>query len=225
MPGSGAATTFVAVSRALSRSSFADRTLRVLQRGGWGNPDVFLVESANGPVVVKDYAPRSAWVRWLLGRWITARELRAYRALEGLPAVPRLLGGIDPLAFAVEYRPGTRMSRLLADSISPAFLGELADAIDAMHARGVAHLDLRHRSNVLVDEQGRPVLIDFASAICLRPGSLMARLLMPVLGWLDRRAFEKWRVRLSSQRSGGSRAGGGPGGGASEGERGAKRPT
>ncbi len=183
----------------LSRADLAARRLRVLHRGRSRNPDVFLVQSERGPVVVKDFAPRAAWVRLLLGPWLNAREMRAYRALDGLDAVPRLLGRIDRLAFAVEYRPGRRMSRRLAGQVPADFVSRLEAAVAAMHARGVVHLDLRHRSNVLVDAAGRPVLIDFASALCLRPERRPDRWLLRWLSRWDRDAVAKWRERLVPQ--------------------------
>jgi serine/threonine protein kinase len=167
---------------------------------------------------VKDFAPRGAWVRAWLGPWLLGREVRAYRALAGHPAVPRLLGRIDRLAFAVEYRPGRRLSRRLAGQVAPGFVDALAGAVGAMHARGVVHLDLRHRSNVLVGEDGAPVLIDFASALRFPPG---ARWLVPVFAWIDRRAVAKWRERLAPQEASAS-----TGGASSQaGSRGASRPT
>jgi hypothetical protein len=66
-----------------------------------------------------------------------------------------------------------------------------------MHRRGVVHLDLRHRSNVMVGEGGEPILIDFGSAFCCRPGGLAARLLLPLLARLDLLALAKWRSRLA----------------------------
>jgi predicted Ser/Thr protein kinase len=89
-----------------------------------------------------------------------------------------------------------------------------------MHRRGVVHFDLSHRSNVLVGEDGRPVLIDFASALCLRPGGLAARVLLPLVTGLDRRALAKWRARLLPQPGAGADAAGASGSG-----RGASRPT
>jgi serine/threonine protein kinase len=208
------------VVQGLSRANLAERTLQILHRGSRRNPDVLLVRSDAGAIVVKDFAPRGCLVRVLLAPWLQRRELRAYGRLAGHPAVPRPLGAIDPLAFALEYRPGERVSRKLRGRVPAGFVAELAEAIGAMHALGVVHLDLRHRSNVLVGEDGHPVLIDFASAVCFRPGSWAARRLLPLLAWLDRRAFEKWRVRLEPQPV---RASGG--GGASASGRGASRPT
>jgi serine/threonine protein kinase len=201
----------------LRRADLATRTRAVLHRGRARNPDVLLVDAPGGPIVVKDFAPRGLLARTLLGAWLQRREIRAYQALVGHPSVPRFLGVIDPLAFAVEYRPGRRMSRRLAGSVPPGFGDRLADAVRAMHARGVVHLDLRHRSNVLVDARGDPILIDFASALVLAPAGALARW----LGGFDRVAVEKWRQRVDVTPAGVTRAATD-----SSGERrGASRPT
>jgi hypothetical protein len=186
------------------------RVVAVLNRGNRRNPDVLLVETPAGRFVVKDFSPRGPWVRATLGRWITAREARAYRALEGHPAVPRFAGSIDALAFAIEYRPGRRLSRRLAGEVPPEFVDRVEEAVREMHRRGVAHLDLRHRSNVLADGAGQPVLIDFGSAVCVRPGGWLARWLLPWLARVDLAALHKWRVRLDPRVT--PRTVGGPGG-------------
>ncbi|MCP4039720.1 MAG: hypothetical protein GY944_09425 [bacterium] len=178
----------------LDRRDVAGSTTQVLHRGNWANPDVLLVEtSRGGEVVVKDYTPRSRLVRETYGRWITGREARAYRLLEGSPGVPALMGRLDSLALVIEYRPGTRMSRDLAGRLPEGFMDELRAAVRGMHERGVVHLDLRHRSNVLADADGHPVLIDFASALFLRPGGWLARMLARI----DWGAVRKWEVRVT----------------------------
>jgi len=182
----------------LSRREMADRKCEVLNRGGWGNADVLLVETEGGQVVVKDFAPRGRWVRRFLAPRLIAREERAYRRLEGVPAVPRLLGRLDRDALVIEYRPGVLLSRSLSGRLPPDFLGELEETIDEMHRRGVVHLDLRHRSNILAGADGRPVVIDFASALRFDSATIWGRALVTLFGWVDRRALDKWRVRLVS---------------------------
>lgn len=184
----------------LRREDLARRATRVLEAGEGRDPVVLLVRDGDREIVVKDYAPRSFFVRELVGRLMIRREARAYRALAGHPSVPRFFGRIDAHALAVEYRPGRRMSRKLAGAVPRDFLERLAGAIADMHARGVAHLDLRHRTNVLVDEAGAPVLIDFASAVCFRPGGLGARLFLPLFAAVDRGALRKWQERLATLR-------------------------
>jgi serine/threonine protein kinase len=111
--------------------------------------------------------------------------------------VPNFLGEIDALAFALEYRPGRRLTRSAFKILPRDFADGLRTAIDGLHERGVAHLDLSHRSNVLIGQDSRePVLIDFGSAICLEPGGLAARILLPWLRRVDQRAFRKWRAKI-----------------------------
>jgi hypothetical protein len=180
----------------LVRAELARRTRRVLSRGGWGNPDVLLVDAPGGPVIVKDFAPRGVAVRTLIGPWLLAREERTYHRLVDVAAVPRLIGRLDARALVLEYRPGELLSRSLRGRLPAGFLAELEAAVEELHRRGIVHLDLRHRSNVLAGEDGRPVLLDFASALHFDPATRFGRWALAGLAWIDRRALAKWRVRL-----------------------------
>ena len=184
----------------LSRASLPGAAVEVLSRGGAGNPDVLLVRDEGRDYVVKDFSGRGAFMR-RLAPWLVRRELRAYEQLQGHPAVPRLPFRIDDLALAVEYRPGEILGPRLAAWVPPSFIPELREAVREMHARGVVHLDLRHRSNALADPDGHPVLIDFASAVCFRPGGIAARILLPLIAWIDLRAVAKWERQLEAARS------------------------
>jgi len=184
----------------IDRAQLAGATRQVLKRGRGIKPDVLLVDTPGGQVVVKDYALRPAWVRWRLGPWLARREQRIHRALAEVAAVPAALGAIDRLAFALEYRRGEPLSRALAErsgaeSIAQ-FLAALEASIAEMHAFGVVHLDLRHRDNLLMDDHAQPVLVDFAAAMCFRPGSIWYRWYRPTVLVYDRRALVKWRDRL-----------------------------
>jgi hypothetical protein len=205
----------------LTRANLAERSLVCLERGGRLSPDVWLVESGAERVVVKDFAARGRLVRALLAPWFVRHECGIYRRLESHPAVPRLLGRIDALAFAVEHRAGVRFSRRRPWTFSREFGDRLDACVRELHALGVVHLDLRHRSNVRAGLDGAPVLIDFGSALSFRPGGLAQRLALPLLALADRSAVRKWRRRLSDY----SDAAADAGGGASEGARGESRPT
>lgn len=179
----------------VGRDELRPRTLIALQRGGLLAPDVLLVDAGGARVVVKDWA--GGRLRALVGRWLSRREAGVYRALAGHPSVPRYLGRIDACAFALEHRPGRRASRRRPPLPGPAFGARLEAAVADLHARGVVHLDLRHRDNLLCDPEGRPVLVDFGAALRFRPGSAAGRWLLPQLARLDRRAIRKWRRRLT----------------------------
>lgn len=183
----------------ITRNSLAGQVVRVLSRGGAGNSDVTLVRDGDGVYVVKDFAARGPIVR-CIAPWLIRRELRAYAQLADHPSVPRVIGRLDRLAFVLEYRPGEILGPGLASWVPDTFIEDLYEAILGMHARGVVHLDLRHRSNALADADGKPVLIDFASALCFRPRGVAARWLLPLLGWIDTRAVRKWQRQLESGR-------------------------
>jgi serine/threonine protein kinase len=180
----------------LSRANLAERIDTQLSSGGWTKARVSLARDGERCVVVKDFGADARPLRRLLGRALLRRELRAYRALVGHPAVPRVIASLDDCALVLEYRPGILLSRSLKGQLPGDFVERLREAIELMHQRGVAHLDLRHRSNILAGEDGRPVLIDFASAICFRPGGVGARWVLPWLARIDRGALAKWELRL-----------------------------
>jgi len=180
----------------LCRANLSERTDRQLSGGGWSKATVVLVRDGERRVVVKDFAMKRSPLRRHLGRWLLRREVRAYRALAGHPAVPRVVDQLDDWALVLEYRPGVLLSRSLKGQVPAGFLKELRDAIELMHRQGVVHLDLRHRSNILAGEDGHPVLLDFASALCFRPGGWGARLVLPWLARIDKGALAKWEVRL-----------------------------
>ena len=176
----------------LTRANLAQRTVVKLRCGGWESPDVLLVDSDDGPVVVKDFSPRRRLIAQSFGRWLIGRERRALEALSGHPSVPRLLGSIDPLALVLEHRGGVRFTRRRPWTFTPEFDRRLRAAVTGLHECGVVHLDLRHRSNVRADLDGRPVLIDFDSAVIFRAGSWAARWVMPVLAGFDLSCLRKF---------------------------------
>ena len=176
----------------LTRANLAQRTVVKLRGGGWESPDVLLVDSDEGPVVVKDFSPRRPWIAKSFGRWLIGREKRALEALSGHPSVPRLLGSIDSLALVLEHRGGVRFTRRRPWTFTPEFDRRLRVAVVGLHACGVVHLDLRHHSNVRADLDGRPVLIDFDSAVIFRSGSWAARWVMPLMAGFDLSCLRKF---------------------------------
>jgi len=177
----------------ITRGRLRECTILVLKRGKWCDPDVLLVRGECGVVVVKDFSPRSRWVRAALGPRAISREVRALRSLADCRAVPNLLGQLDGLAFVVEHRGGPRLSRRRPWTFSTEFVENLRAAIREMHAHGVVHLDLSHRDNVRADMQGGAVLVDFASAFVFDPAGIAHRWLLPLLARFDERALRKWQ--------------------------------
>ena len=168
----------------LERADLEGPRVGVLNLGGLTNPDVLLVRrSAGPPLVVKDWSRRSALVRAFLAPLLVSHELAMLERVEGLPGVPRPRQRIDRLALALEFVDGRPLRRRTHGRALPAaFFTALEGILEGLRLRGVAYLDLRSPTNVLVTPTSAPALIDLGSALALPlPRAL-------------RRAFEQWAL-------------------------------
>jgi hypothetical protein len=169
-----------------------------IKAGGPTKADLRLVDLGQGPLVVKDFGRKAFWVRWI-GALQISREVRAYEWLGAVPGVARLLGRIDRHALALEFIDGEELARSPRRLENGArHLERLRKIVAAMHARGVAHLDLRGRENVMLDTKGEIHVLDLAAAVRLRPGGLLHRLFFGWFTLADRAALLKFKRLLGA---------------------------
>ncbi len=148
---------------------------RVLRdKGGFLSPVVSLVEHEGRPAVLKDYRPRNAFTRAVLGPILARREHAILRHLEGIPGIPRAYKVVEGRALLMEYVEGRTIGKFRAGELPDAVFERLAETVRAMHRRGVVHLDLRQKKNIVVSGD-RPWIVDFANALRVR-GRLAAGL-------------------------------------------------
>lgn len=129
-----------------------------LALGGQGN--VWLASGPAGDVVLKI-------VRVEGHKEALAREVRAHAALGVHPKVARLLeASPDGTWIATERVFGLQMDKWTTHADMSEFLGaavELAEAIAAVHEKGIIHGDVKP-ANVLVDVDAHVKLLDFGCA-------------------------------------------------------------
>ena len=169
-----------------------------LHRGAWSKADIYAARAFGTQIVVKDFAGKSAPIRWL-GRLQVGRECRAYEALAGIDGVARFFGRVDAHALALERVEGTPLRKFRKRGGKKELLAALRAILDRVHDRGVIHNDLRGKDNTLVRSDGRVVLIDFAGALRFRKGGLWHRLLFGRLSRVDEAAYLKWKTILDPQ--------------------------
>jgi serine/threonine protein kinase len=178
----------------MNRNDIEKNSIRLVE-GRFGKPDLNRISLDGQTFMVKDVQGRSFFLRWTLGLWLIHKEWKIYSRLKGLKGIPQPVERIDRFAFAMEYIPGKAVGR--DETLSPSFFSELERVLRDVHSRGVVHLDLRHKGNILVSNERKPFLIDFNSSFSFKDGGLLHRFLFPLLRWVDWGGLLKLKERAS----------------------------
>ena len=166
-----------------------------LVRGRFGKPDLNRVSLNGQTFMVKDVRRRNFFLRWTLGLWLVNKEWKIYSKLKGVKGIPKIFGKVDRFAFAIEFIPGRAIER--GENLPSPFFSELKRILEDLHARGVVHLDLRHKGNILITEGGEPFLVDFNSSFSFKVGGFLYRCFFPILRWVDYGGLLKLKERVS----------------------------
>lgn len=126
---------------------------------------ILLYQREGASLVIKTAMGRGPllWLR----RKTLRREYRVYQQLEGVAGIPACYGFPDRRYLMLQqvqgqpYRDAEIVDRQL-------FFAALLEILQAIHARGVAHGDLKSKGNLLVTDQQQPCVIDFGTAFRLK---------------------------------------------------------
>jgi RIO-like serine/threonine protein kinase len=166
-----------------------------LVKGRTGKPDLNRVDMAGRSLMVKDVRGKNFFLRWTLGLWLIRKEWKIYSRLAGIKGIPQPVERIDRFAFAMEFIPGRPILR--GEPVPPSFFHELERVLGDVHERGVVHMDLRHKGNILVSEKGDPYLIDFNSSFAFKKEGFLRRYLFPLLRRVDDGGLLKLKKRIA----------------------------
>jgi serine/threonine protein kinase len=150
---------------------------------------VHLYETSAGAIVVKKPHRDGPFGR--LWRALLRREHAVYERLRGIAGIPRSFGLVRGEYLALEFVAGPSLREheaKIADR--EAFFAKLLATLEAMHAAGVAHGDLKRKDNVIVGPGERPYLVDFGIAVRRSAtNALFNRLVFAPLEQMD---FNAW---------------------------------
>lgn len=149
----------------LSRKQVEDNTIDYYRTAGGTRPDLRVVNTDSGKMIVKDFKKSDFLFRVIVGPILIRREFGAMRDLLEVKGIPKLAGKLDRYALAMEHISGTSLENIQQGVLSAEFYDNLKNIIDDMHAHGVAHCDLRSRGNVMLGNDGMPYVIDFAACV------------------------------------------------------------
>jgi hypothetical protein len=173
--------------------------LRHLPGRNFTKADVLVYRLGDELVAIKDYAPRPAWVRHTLGRWLIRREALAYRAASGIDGLPRFRGRAGRFALALEFVDAVPLAERSGPALGEAFFDRLDSLVGAFHQRGIALGDL-HQRDVLIGSDGAPRIVDLATAWVSEEGSWRwRRAIFHRLADLDRIATARMRARWTGR--------------------------
>lgn len=167
----------------------------LMKGNAFGKPDLHRVEVAGRTLMIKDVRRTNLFFRSTLGLWLIDKEWKIYSRLAGIQGIPKAVERIDRFAFAMEFVPGRPIGR--GETLPPSFFSGLERVLREIHARGVVHMDLRHKGNVLLSERGDPFLIDFNSSLSFKEKGVLHRFLFPLLRWVDYGGLLKLKQRVS----------------------------
>jgi RIO-like serine/threonine protein kinase len=152
-------------------------TLSLLGKQGPFRPSVRLLEHGGRSWVAKDYRACTPLYRWTVGAWNLRRERAALERLRDVEGVPHVEAMAGRWILVLTHFRGRDIGKADKARQDARFFDSLRRIVTAMHERGVVHLDLRQRRNILIQPDGSAAVIDFGAALCLsRGGRLLRRL-------------------------------------------------
>lgn len=155
-----------------------------------------LYESPFGSFVVKK--PRGIWLWRTFSEAAIRREHRIYSIIGDVPGVPHCLGLIDGGTLVLEHIEGTtfRQGEKQLEDWDTYFV-KLLGTLRNIHARGVAHGDLKRKDNLLIGPDEQPYIVDFGVA------SVEKRATAPwsnaIYRWMHQYDYNAW-VKLKNRR-------------------------
>jgi hypothetical protein len=119
-----------------------------------------------------------------IGRYLADHEMKIYEQVDDLTGIPKCLGRWDRTGFAHAFVEGHPLQK--KELVDDEFFSQLKKLIEELHTRDIAYVDLEKRENILVDDKGRPCLIDFQISWQFPRKGKRTGLKRLIPGWLGR---------------------------------------
>ncbi len=150
----------------LTLSDISKKHCGILRKPSSTSPAVWQIEENGVSAIVKDFRFNGFLFRNTAGRFLIWREAKAYRRLKGVKGVPAFYKTLEGLALIIEEVQGRDIESLeVVSGLSEDFYKDLRLLIEKIHSRGIAHCDLKRAPNIILGNDGKPYIIDWAASI------------------------------------------------------------
>ncbi|MBI4834401.1 MAG: hypothetical protein HY811_06255 [Planctomycetes bacterium] len=172
------------------------KVIQVLKDNPPLSPITRLVEYEGRKAVWKDYSERSFWVKDIWGKLLIRHEAQSIKRLEGIKGIPRLIKRVGEYGFLMEHIEGEPLKKFKKETLPFSVFGKMSGLVKKLHQRGVVHLDLGQKKNILLDKEYNPYFIDFANALYFRKDALGFNALFKMLSLIDYSSLLKFKHRF-----------------------------
>lgn len=129
----------------------------------------------------------------VINTYLIKREYKALKSLRGINNIPNVYG-YDKGIFMDHYNAkNLREVNANNEDLSLAFYDSLLETIHEIHARGIVHCDLKRKENILKDNTGKCLIVDFG--ICIYKSNLFFKLFFKLLVQSDLNAYIKLKYK------------------------------
>jgi RIO-like serine/threonine protein kinase len=138
----------------------------ILRQPSSTSPVIWILEEDGVRAIVKDFCLNGFLFRNIIGRFLVWREKKAYERLKGVRGIPTFYRVIDGLALVIEEIPGKNIESMeTVANLPDTFFEDLRLLVEAIHERGLAHCDLKRAPNIILGDDGKPYILDWAASI------------------------------------------------------------
>tara|TARA_B110000263_G_scaffold22742_1_gene17716 strand:- start:101 stop:775 length:675 start_codon:yes stop_codon:yes gene_type:complete len=152
--------------------------------------------NVDGVQLVIKKANKQSFILGRLNQNSLHHEYKIYKQLKDLEGIPKCYGLTEKGDLILEYIDGQtyRESQYELEG-KDEFFNQLLILIQKMHDLGVSHGDLKRKDNIFVDENKKPYLIDFGTAISSKTNNIVKRMFFRFLKKTDLNAWIKHKYR------------------------------
>ena len=152
--------------------------------------------NVDGVQLVIKKANKQSFILGRLNQNSLHHEYKIYKQLKDLEGIPKCYGLTEKGDLILEYIDGQtyRESQYELEG-KDEFFNQLLILIQKMHDLGVSHGDLKRKDNIFVDENKKPYLIDFGTAISNKTNNIVKRMFFQFLKKTDLNAWIKHKYR------------------------------